>query len=133
MSNSGPELVYVFLPEPLGPIDRGGKYEDPIIDELERLGLGQVSGAGTSLGDERPDGTRPIESCGIDIDTDDPVATRAALRALLPKLGCPQGTQLHYTASGKSLQDEYDGAGWTLQSDRTLSHAGLGISSKYPR
>jgi hypothetical protein len=133
MSNSEPELVYVFLPEPLGPIDRGEKYEDPIIDELERLGLGEVSGAGTALGDERPDGTRPIESCGIDVDTDDPVATRSALRELLPKLGCPQGTQLHYTASGKSLQDEYDGASWTLDNDRTMSNSGLGISSKYPR
>lgn len=119
MSNPEPELVYVFLPEPLGPMDRGDKYEEPIIDELERLGLGEVSGAGTSLGDERPDGTRPIVSCGIDVDTDDVAATRAALRALLPKLGCPKGTQLHYSVSGKPLQDEYDGTDWALEKDRS--------------
>src|SRR3989337_2971732 len=110
MTSSEPELVYVFLPESLGPIDRGDKYEDPIIDELERLGLGEVSGGGSALGDLRPDGTRPIESCGIDVDTDDPEATREALRALLPKLGCPQGTQLHYRLPAKTLQDQYDGA-----------------------
>ena len=119
MRNPEPELLYVFLPEPLGPIDRGDKYEDPIIDELERLGLGEVSGAGTSLGDERPDGTRPIVSCGIDVDTDDVAATRAALRALLPKLGCPKGTQLQYSVSGKMLQDEYDGTDWSLENDRS--------------
>ncbi len=118
MSDSEPELIYVFLPEALGPMDRGDKYEDPIIDELERLGLGEVSGAGTSLGEERPDGTRPIVACGIDVETDDVAATRAALRSLLPKLGCPSGTQLHYSISGKALQDEYDGADWGLETGR---------------
>ena len=117
MSNSEPELVYVFLPEAIGPMDRGDKYEEPIIDELERLGLGEVSGAGTALGDEGPDGRRPILSCGIDVDTNDVAATRAALRALLPKLGCPKGTQLQYTISGKELQDEYDGEDWTLENE----------------
>ena len=117
MSNSEPELVYVFLPESIGPMDRGDKYEEPIIDELERLGLGEVSGAGTALGDEGPDGKRPIESCGIDVDTHDVAATRAALRELLPKLGCPPGTQLHYLASGKELRDEYDGADWALEKE----------------
>ena len=117
MINSEPELVYVFLPEAIGPIDRGDKYEEPIIDELERLGLGEVSGAGTSLGDERADGTRPIVACGIDIDTDDVVGARTALRALLPTLGCPRGTQLHYSVSGKAFQDEYDGTDWTLEVD----------------
>ena len=114
MTNAEPELVYVFIPESIGPVDRGDKYEDPIIDELERVGLGEVSGAGTCLGEQRADGTRLIESCGIDVDTDDVEAARAALRTLLPKLGCPKGTQLHFTASGKELQDEYDGADWLL-------------------
>ena len=117
MSNSEPELVYVFLPEAIGPMDRGDKYEEPIIDELERLGLGEVSGAGTSLGDEGPDGRRPIVSCGIDVDTNDVAATRAALRTLLPKLGCPQGTQLHYELSGKVHQDEFDGENWSLENE----------------
>ena len=127
MTSSEPELVYVFLPESLGPIDRGDKYEEPIIEELERLGLGEVSGAGSLLSDERADGTRGIESCGIDVDTDDVEATRATLRSLLPTLGCPAGTQLHYTVSGKRLQDEYDGSGWTLDQDRTTLHPGFGI------
>lgn len=134
MSDSEPQLVYVFLPEALGPIDRGDKYEDPIIDELERLGLGEVSGAGTQLGDEGPDGRRPIVSCGIDVDTNDVDATRSALRELLPRLGCPQGTQIQYEQSGKPLQDEYDGAQWALENEPapdSASGPGFSISSSF--
>ena len=128
MDNAEPELIYIFLPEALGPMDRGDKYEDPIIDELERLGLGEVSGAGTALGDEGPDGRRPIVSCGIDVDTNDVAATRSALRDLLPRLGCPKGTQLQYEVSGQLLQDEYDGAEWALESEAAPDSAGSGIS-----
>ena len=127
MTSTEPELVYVFLPESIGPIDRGDKYEDPIIDELERLGLGEVSGGGSSFSEPRPDSTRLIKSCGIDIDTDDVDATRAMLHALLPKLGCPTGTQLHYMVSENPLQDEYDGESWTIGEDRTILHPGFGI------
>jgi hypothetical protein len=127
MTNIEPDLIYVFLPESLGPIDRGDKYEDPIIDELERLGLGEVSGAGCLMGDVREDGTRLIESCGIDVDTNQVEATRAALRDLLPTLGCPAGTQLHYSASGNRLQDEYSAIGWVLEQDRTMLHPGFGV------
>ena len=127
MTSTDPELVYVFLPEPLGPIDRGDKYEEPIIDELERLGLGEVSGGGSALGEPLPDGRRPIESCGIDVDTHDVEATREALRNLLPKLGCPKGTQLHYRLADRPLQDEYDGSSWTLGGERTMLHPGFGV------
>ena len=132
MTDPEAKLVYVFLPEALGPIDRGDKYEDPIIDELERLDLGEVSGAGTQLGDEGPDGKRPIVSCGIDVDTHDLDGARAALRELLPSLGCPRGTQLQFDASGRTLCDEYDGAAWTLDTDHAATGSGVGISSKYP-
>ena len=127
MAAPEPELVYVFLPDPLGPIDRGEKYEDPIIDELERLGLGEVTGGGSSLGDLRPDGTRPIESCGIDVDTSDVDATREMLRALLPSLGCPTGTQLHFRNADTPLQDEFDGTAWVLDQHRTMLHPGFGV------
>ena len=97
----------------------GDKYEDPIIDELERLGLGEVTGGGTAMGEEGPDGRREIQSCGIDVETDKPDETRAALRDLLPKLGCPAGTQLQYTLADREVQDEYDGESWKLEQERT--------------
>ena len=119
MAGSDPELIYVFLPEALGPMDRGDKYEDPIIDELERLNLGEVTGGGTGMGDEGPDGRREIESCGIDVETANLDATREALRELLPKLGCPAGTQLQYTLADRELQDEYDGDSWQIEQERS--------------
>jgi hypothetical protein len=125
MAGSDPELIFVFIPEPLGPMDRGDKYEDPIIDELERLGLGEVTGGGTAMRDEGPDGRRAIESCGIDVETDKLEETRAALRNLLPTLGCPPGTQLQFTLSDRELQDEYDGAGWKMEQERSEPTANL--------
>ena len=127
MAGSESELIFVFLPEPLGPMDRGDKYEDPIIDELERLGLGEVTGGGTGMGDEGADGRREVESCGIDVQTNDVDATRAALRELLPKLDCQAGTQLQYSVADRALQDEYDGESWQVEQERGPPAAGFYI------
>ena len=118
MAGSEPELIFVFLPEPLGPMDRGDKHEDPIIDDLERSGLGEVTGGDTGMGDEGPDGRREIQSCGIDVETTNVNAARETLRELLPKLGCQAGTQLHYSVAEKALQDEYDGESWQVEQER---------------
>jgi hypothetical protein len=108
-------------------MSRGELFEDPLDEELQRRGLGEVSGGGSSLGDELPDGTRPIEFCGIDVDTHDVDGTRAVLRELLPKLGCPAGTQLHYRAEDQPLQDEFDGSMWTLNRRRSMLHPAFEI------
>jgi hypothetical protein len=121
------ELIYVYLPESLEPLDRGAKYEDPLEAELQLAGVGWVSGGGSLLGDERPDGSRPIEHCGIDIDALDVAEARRLLREHLPELGCPPGTQLHYREDGRPLQDEFDDGGWRLGRPRTLMHPGFGI------
>lgn len=124
---ASPELVYVYLPGSIEPIDRGDRFEDPINEELQRLGLGEVSGGGSQLGDARPDGSRPIEFCGIDVDTDNVDHAREVLRTLLPRLGCPAGTQLHYREAANPLQDEYDGSAWLLGKQRSMLHPGFGI------
>jgi len=121
------ELIYVYLPESLGPIDRGDKYEDPIDDALQECSLGYVSGAGSALSEELPDGRREVVSCGIDVDTNDVVAARELLRERLVALGCPAGTQLHYREGETPLQDEYDGSAWALGRPRTMMHPGFGI------
>ena len=121
------ELIYVYLPEPLQPLDRGSRYEDPIDAELQLQSLGYVSGGGSSLSDERPDGSRVIEFCGIDIDAVDVAAARALLRNELPTLGCPAGTQIHYRQGETPLQDEYDGSDWSLGRPRTMMHPGFGV------
>ena len=112
------ELIFVYVPESIGPIDRGDKYEDPLDDELRLRSLGSVSGAGTELGEPREDGTRDILSCGIDVDATDVGAARALLREQLPILGCPAGTLLQYDEGDQALQDEYDGSDWRLAQPR---------------
>jgi hypothetical protein len=121
------QLIYVMIPEGLGPMDRGELFEDPIDDELQAAQLGYVSGGGSSLGDEQPDGTRPIEFCGIDVEAFDLDKTLEMLRGHLPSLKCPSGTQLQYRKEDQPLQDEFDGKSWLVGQPRTMMHPGFGI------
>ena len=120
-------LIYVLLPEALQPLDRGARYEDALEAELHIAELGFVSGGGSSLGEERADGSREIEYCGIDVDTFDVDAARELLRSHLPALGCLSGTQLQYRDDADvPLQDEFVGAQWQLGQPRTAMHPGFG-------
>lgn len=121
------DLIYIYLPEDLDPLDRGSRYEDALDVELKMAGIGYVSGGGSSLGDEREDGRRQIEFCGIDVDVSDVKAGRTILRDLLPGLGCPAGAALWYRENDHPLQDEYDGAGWKLARPRSQLHPGFGL------
>jgi hypothetical protein len=121
------ELIYVMIPEGLGPLDRGEQFEDPLDDELQAGELGYVNGGGSQLGEEQPDGTRPIVFCGIDVEAYDLDKTLEVLRSRLPRLKCPPGTQLHYAREDEALQDEFDGSSWTLGQPRTMMHPGFGI------
>ena len=121
------EFVYVLIPEGLGPLERGDKYEDAIGDRLEAFGLGEITGGGSQLGDLRADGTRGIESCGIDIDLDDLERGRDKLRKWLLELEAPPGTELHYTVDGVTLKDALGSDGWALDVPRTRVHPAFGI------
>ena len=76
--------------------------------------LGEVSGGGTQLGEEKADGSRDIEYCGVDVDTTDVAAAREFLRTYLPTLGCPAGSRLEFQENGLNLRDEYDGTEWSI-------------------
>jgi hypothetical protein len=119
MDEQETELVYVMLPVSLGPIDRGELFEDPLDDELQAEQLGYVSGGGTALGEQQPDGSRPIAYCGVDVEAHDLDRTLELLRRKLPELECPPGTQLQYSRDGAELQDEFGGAEWTLAQPRS--------------
>ena len=121
------QFVYLKIPADIGPLVRAQRFEDPIDAALGRDGLGEVSGGGSSLGEARADGSRPIEFCGIDIDCTDREAVLALLRVLLPGLGLPAGSELHYTASGLRLQDAFDGDVWTVGEARTFLHPGFDV------
>ena len=121
-------LIYVKLPEPLDPIDRSSRYADPLEAELQLSGLGFVSGGGSSLSEERPDGTREVEYCGIDVDAYDVDAVRDLLREHLPELGCVDGTELYYRDKADvPLSDIYGNNQWSLGQPRTEMHPGFGF------
>ncbi|SDZ86652.1 hypothetical protein [Acidovorax soli] len=89
--------------------------EDTIDQMLRSQDLGLVVGWGDSLGERRPDGLRPPAYIRIDINAYDLHAARSALRALLPTLGAPVGTEIHYTLAGHHLQDIARETGWQLE------------------
>jgi hypothetical protein len=121
------QFVYIKIPAPIQPLDRATLFEDPIDDALQPDDLGHVSGGGSLLGDALPDGTRPIEFCGIDIDTTDRAAVLEVLRELLPSLGIPLASELHYTAGGLKLQDRFLGTSWSIGESREFLHPGFDI------
>jgi hypothetical protein len=121
------QFVYVKIPDSIQPLDRASLFEDKIDAVLGPKNLGEVSGGGSLLGNFLPDGTRPIEFCGIDIDTTDRNAVLEILRELLPDLGVPLATELHYTAGGVKLQDRFLGADWAIGEPREFLHPGFDI------
>jgi hypothetical protein len=120
-------FIYIKIPDPIGPLARGEKYEDTLEPLLAEKGCGYVSGGGSGLGDAMPDGKRPIEFCGIDVETTDPDNARAILRTALPSLGAPEGTELHFTRSEQKLQDQFTNEGWLLEQPRTFLHPGFSV------
>lgn len=56
-------FVYAHLTMRIGPLDRGERFEDPLMDALDDKDYGWVSGGGTML-----EKTGEISYCGIDID-----------------------------------------------------------------
>jgi hypothetical protein len=123
VSDFDPErFVYVKIKDSVGPLGRGDKYEDELQELLTDRGLGEITGGGSQLGDDNPDGTPTIAFCGVDIDAPDRDAVVAFLREWLPGLGAPEGTEIHYTSSGAKLQDELRQTGWVIGFPRTFLH-----------
>ncbi|MBU4423942.1 MAG: hypothetical protein KKG12_09285 [Gammaproteobacteria bacterium] len=110
---------FIFVKIPVGrrhdESDPLHRREDTIDQMLRAQSLGLVVGWGDSLGERRPDGLRPAAYIRIDINAHDVQAVRSALRALLPTLGAPAGTEIHYTLAGHSLRDMALDAGWQLE------------------
>lgn len=120
-------FVYLKIPGNIQPIERGERFEDPLQAMLEESGAGEVSGGGSSLSDPDAEGRRVVEFCGIDIDVDDRDAALQRLRAFLPGLSIPAGTELHYTRDGRLLRDVYADGVWAQGLAREERHPGFGV------
>ncbi len=59
-------FLHVRIPEAITPVDRGSKYGDPIGRALASAGLGEVTGGGSALNEDKS-----IDSVGVDIEVID--------------------------------------------------------------
>lgn len=91
------EIVIVRLNARLQPMHRGEHFEDPLIDVVTELSLGEVTGGGTQLsGDDTG-----VSFCDIELTMPDTGETAlAALIAALEELGAPKGSKLLVGDSG---------------------------------
>ncbi|WP_105199535.1 hypothetical protein [Pseudoalteromonas sp. T1lg10] len=82
--------ITVRINDKCQPIDRGDTYEDPLDEVLQRLQLGEVTGAGTQLNAENQ-----IEYCELDVlvSGDIDQAQRAIIDTL-EGIGLPKGSKL---------------------------------------
>lgn len=102
MSKSEPHFVVATLWEAIQPLDRGERYEDPLIEALESEGLGGVCGGGSQLSDECG-----IEFVDIEIELGDLQRGLAVARKVLEQQGAPKGSRLRYSEHGVDKTIEF--------------------------
>jgi hypothetical protein len=90
-SNHYPHFVFAKVMDPVMPLVRGEKYEDPLSASLEARKLGEIAGGGTQL-----DKNNQIEWVGIDIQLADLEGAVEFVRQRLRELGAPAGSVLEF-------------------------------------
>jgi hypothetical protein len=93
-----PVPAYAQLNMRIPPMDRGDQFEEPLMQALEKKGLGEVAGGGTM---QRQSGE--IEYCGIDVDLYDVEKGAAFVREFLTRHGAPRGSSLQFAHDGKKV------------------------------
>jgi hypothetical protein len=81
----GQHFFYILIHEPLGPMDRGDKYEDPLNNALGELG--GVTGGGSQLGEGNT-----IAFCGLDVVVNHRERGLRVIRECLRACGAPPNT-----------------------------------------
>jgi hypothetical protein len=84
-ANRGQHFFYVRVPESLGPVARGTKYENPLNDALGELG--EVTGGGSQMGEGDS-----IAYCGVDVVVNDRDRGLKVIRQNVKASGAPAGT-----------------------------------------
>ena len=91
-----PTFAYAKLNARVQPLDRGERYEDPLIEVLEKDNWAAVTGGGTSQ-----EQTGEIDYCGIDLDLHDIEKAVPLICKVLTECGAPKGSQFEYQLDGK--------------------------------
>lgn len=86
-SHRGRSFIFIRIPEPLSPLARGQKYEDPLCAALAAAELGHVTAGRQQLPDQFSRGYS-----GLDIELSHHERGLALVRRLLADLGAPDET-----------------------------------------
>ena len=92
-------LAYAKLNARIMPLDRGDRYEDPLIEALAANGYGEVTGGGTGQSENGE-----ISYCGIDIDLRDVEKGVPFICEFLSAHGAPRGSALEYEHNGERFE-----------------------------
>ena len=84
-AENGHHFFYIRIPESLGPLARGEKYEDPLGKAMGNLG--EVTGGGSQLGEGSS-----IAYCGIDVIVTDRAQGLEIIRRAMHACGAPADT-----------------------------------------
>jgi hypothetical protein len=109
-ASGGRTFVFVRIPEPLQPVERGDRYEDPLHEALQRGGHGEVTGGGSSLSAPDASGQRRVEWVGLDVELVHLARDLPVLKSELVRLGAPRGTVLEYERDGAKVEEPLVGA-----------------------
>lgn len=83
----GEHFFYIRIPESIGPVERGQRYEEPLDAALSVDGLGRVTGGGSQLGEGNS-----IAYCGIDVVVSDRKRGLDMICKTMRQLRAPQET-----------------------------------------
>ena len=100
--NSQPIFAYARLYARVLPLDRGDRYEDPLIAALAENGFATVTGGGTGQAENGE-----IEYCGIDLDLFDLEKGIPFISEFLANCGSPRGSGLEYELDGEKIVAEF--------------------------
>lgn len=84
------------------PIDRGERYEDPLIEVLEDEGLGGACGGGSQMSDDFG-----IEYVDIEVELTDLKQGVPLVVSTLEQRGAPKGSVVRFEYNGKRREKEF--------------------------
>lgn len=94
-----PHVVIARIPEHIGPIDRGERYEEPLNDALAIRDLGVVTGGGSQLTPTTEIGFVEVELALADLD-----GALDVVKRILEEAGAPVGSQLLFERNGADVK-----------------------------
>jgi len=100
--SSEPILAYARLNARILPLDRGERYEDPLMEALAENGFAEVTGGGTGQSENGE-----IAYCGIDLDLRDVEKGVPFICDFLAARGAPRGSALEYELNGEKVETPF--------------------------